>query len=620
MNQTSAPSYLLELLWCAVTQNGLDASGLARGTTALGMDETALDSVLVDVLWLVSLQVEHDDAKRQVLVEVTKQLVDTHRVVSKNTLLERCEGEFLEECGFVVSAVSFRKKEIRVNTRVVYQQKKFNLLREESEGYAKLIAVLQAFATRPGTSSGSIETSEKKTSEKDTAADEVAASNTKRAVQSLIGTFDLCPNRALDLVMDAAESLFYGTNRDGAESDESRGFETVARNVAGFKPLFQLFRDENIGQVLGFKFQNHHAETERAKASARTTVLWNAARRRRRERRKSFREPKMDYGDIGDDNDSDDEDSDAEDSDTEAGEVAYDAAKAVTAVSLEPTAEDKALAEKAASEAAAKHKTPESLYLLAAALVAIGMVALDDLYAHVSPSDDSMVESRASAVRIRIAAAKKIGVINLLAAAPPPDDDDDETNEEGSFGSLGGGAGGGAPKNEKKQPTPEPDPFAIASTPDNTSENQKFGLLKGLLAIRDTPNSNAMLARLVSLGLDPAEDHSVSNYLRDRFSKLADESYGPVAPPGCGAAKRTARERKENGAKDTAGDAPGSACDQTAPDANILPSAFFESLDACGPYVARSPGAFARVRNFPTQHIPPSRLPILVPEGTSYLF
>ena len=74
----------------------------------MGMDETALDSVLVDVLWLVSLQVEHDDAKRQVLVEVTKQLVDTHRVVSKNTLLERCEGEFLEECGFVVSAVSFR--------------------------------------------------------------------------------------------------------------------------------------------------------------------------------------------------------------------------------------------------------------------------------------------------------------------------------------------------------------------------------------------------------------------------------------------------------------------------------------------------------------------------------
>ncbi len=29
--------------------------------------------------------------------------------------------------------------QVRVNTRLLYQQTKFNLLREESEGYAKLV-------------------------------------------------------------------------------------------------------------------------------------------------------------------------------------------------------------------------------------------------------------------------------------------------------------------------------------------------------------------------------------------------------------------------------------------------------------------------------------------------
>lgn len=32
--------------------------------------------------------------------------------------------------------------QVRVNTRLLYQQTKFNLLREESEGYAKLVSSL----------------------------------------------------------------------------------------------------------------------------------------------------------------------------------------------------------------------------------------------------------------------------------------------------------------------------------------------------------------------------------------------------------------------------------------------------------------------------------------------
>lgn len=57
-------------------------------------------------------------------------------------LLECCDGDFLAAAGLVVNAAAWHKKNIRVNTKSVYQQYKFNLLREESEGFAKLVTVL----------------------------------------------------------------------------------------------------------------------------------------------------------------------------------------------------------------------------------------------------------------------------------------------------------------------------------------------------------------------------------------------------------------------------------------------------------------------------------------------
>ena len=62
--------------------------------------------------------------------------------VTKVQLLECCDGDFLAAAGLVVNAAAWHKKNIRVNTKAVYQQYKFNLLREESEGFAKLVTVL----------------------------------------------------------------------------------------------------------------------------------------------------------------------------------------------------------------------------------------------------------------------------------------------------------------------------------------------------------------------------------------------------------------------------------------------------------------------------------------------
>jgi hypothetical protein len=69
-----------------------------------------------------------------------------------------------------------------VNTKLVYNQQKYNLLREESEGYAKVLTVLNNFGS--------------------TALSERCTPDVVVALQSLIGCFDLDPNRVFDLVLD----------------------------------------------------------------------------------------------------------------------------------------------------------------------------------------------------------------------------------------------------------------------------------------------------------------------------------------------------------------------------------------------------------------------------------
>ncbi|KAK6960711.1 THO complex subunit 2, partial [Biomphalaria glabrata] len=72
-----------------------------------------------------------------------------------------------------------------------YKQQKFNLLREESEGYSKLITKLNPDFNL-----------------------KISWEQVLQNIQSLIGCFDLHPNRMLDVIFEAfechpEESLFY---------------------------------------------------------------------------------------------------------------------------------------------------------------------------------------------------------------------------------------------------------------------------------------------------------------------------------------------------------------------------------------------------------------------------
>ena len=55
---------------------------------------------------------------------------------------ERLDLETLEYVGLVKNCQQFQQKYVKIKTKLYYKQQKFNLLREENEGYAKLLTEL----------------------------------------------------------------------------------------------------------------------------------------------------------------------------------------------------------------------------------------------------------------------------------------------------------------------------------------------------------------------------------------------------------------------------------------------------------------------------------------------
>ncbi|KDE09261.1 hypothetical protein MVLG_00581 [Microbotryum lychnidis-dioicae p1A1 Lamole] len=98
--------------------------------------------------------------------------------------------------GIISNVQHFQRHEIRARTALYYKQQKFNLLREEMEGYSKLAVELLLLLGPPqSTEDGrSVETEEQRFKRANAAMDKV---------KSLIGNFDLDPDRTIDLILDA---------------------------------------------------------------------------------------------------------------------------------------------------------------------------------------------------------------------------------------------------------------------------------------------------------------------------------------------------------------------------------------------------------------------------------
>ena len=383
----SASAFVLELLWAAV-RDRVDPAHVAAALTAVPPTLASAASRLADAVWLVWLELDHassggeEDATsedlRRKLVALTRALLAPPGVaaptpsapLTRALLLERCEGDFLESCGCVASAARFKKREVRFNTKRVYVQRKFNLLREESEGYAKLIAALAAIREGPEPPPPAEEDDDSAAEDADDGKDaderlsRVALRDSARAeTLELIGAFDLDPNRALALILEALE---------------------LAPTHRGLRDLLERFDREHVGQVLGFAFQRA-AELSRADAAA-SSSRGGGGVRSSFVRESAAAYAALEAGDPADDRGvvSEEEAEEEEEEEAEEGEAPPIAPESTPAASDEPAA---------ASELSA---TPESLFALAAILARDGVVDASALYAHLSPR-----RRRAPAVRRR---------------------------------------------------------------------------------------------------------------------------------------------------------------------------------------------------------------------------
>jgi THO complex subunit 2 len=138
------------------------------------------------------------------------------RILDVTQMKKTLELNLLVDAGLWTDKPGLEKRLVKINTSLVYRQQKYNLLREESEGYAKLLTVLAALPPPPSDPSSHIAN-----------------------IFALIGYFDLDPNRVLDLVLEAMEHQLWNSS---------------------FLLLLKKFRKSSIAHILGFKFVHYHAD------------------------------------------------------------------------------------------------------------------------------------------------------------------------------------------------------------------------------------------------------------------------------------------------------------------------------------------------------------------------
>uniref|UniRef100_A0A453GAP2 THO complex subunit 2 N-terminal domain-containing protein n=1 Tax=Aegilops tauschii subsp. strangulata TaxID=200361 RepID=A0A453GAP2_AEGTS len=211
------PRFLYELCWATVLGDLSPHKCRAALDSVVFAEEAWQEdsgSVLADIVAHLGQDITISGEYRNRLVKMTKSFVESS-LIAPRLLQERCEEEFLWEVEQSKSkGQDLKAKEVRVNTRLLYQQTKFNLLREESEGYAKLVTLLCQVGSD--------------------LACQNASSATISIIKSLIGHFDLDPNRVFDIVLEC--------------------FELYPDNSI-FYQLIPLFPKSHAAKILGFKFQ-----------------------------------------------------------------------------------------------------------------------------------------------------------------------------------------------------------------------------------------------------------------------------------------------------------------------------------------------------------------------------
>lgn len=434
--------------------------------------------------------------------------------VDPDTIRQELDVPLLTSLGLVRS--TFERMRARKTTNQLYRQANFNLLREETEGYAKLLTDYYNAATISAHSD-----------------DAEMAKDAYYRIMALVGAFDLDVGRVLDITIDISASLLVKS---------FRFFVKFYRRSSWWPQKVVLddikFEDQEFGALPSWALPNSGkwATSEQDKAElanlrlTRDLAFWDRVR------------------DIGMDaffelgarkiNDFENalpllETEVQPQHDARGNEINADQRKRInenrkymreTRTLPPPGNPDAAqllgfkLRFYASPARDANDVLPENLIYLAALLIKIGFISMRDLYSHLYPLDEDMPAERERLEKDKAEKERKQrpgGGMNALLAAGALADD----TVPAIRGLRGDAArsGGNSPKPEKKEEE------AQEQLPAPT--NQKILLLKALLAIGALPDALFILGKFPWLA---EVDTTIPPYLlriaKKMLSKVANDT------------------------------------------------------------------------------------------------
>ncbi|KAF9123599.1 THO complex subunit 2 [Mortierella sp. 14UC] len=236
---------VLQQALIAAVEGGIEASDAASFLAELAKrhsstSTTDIPSDIVDLIWIMDIESETIGQQRQEKLRALTIAIIEKNFIPVDIMKERWEIAFLEQVGLIPNSKWFTKRVVRVNTAQLYKQQKYNLLREESEGYSKLITEL---------ASGTAD-------EDDDTITMDKAKTVLTHVQSLIGCFDLDPNRVLDIALDVFAANVVTHYRFFIH------FLRMSQWNPKAKEHGTASRVKTCAQILGFKFQILQVRTE----------------------------------------------------------------------------------------------------------------------------------------------------------------------------------------------------------------------------------------------------------------------------------------------------------------------------------------------------------------------
>ncbi|PWN35879.1 uncharacterized protein FA14DRAFT_172477 [Meira miltonrushii] len=277
-NEKSSPisELLLDAIWTADLQ--IDARReIAATHDSNAIIDDALDGETLD---------EQSSRSRSRLADIVCELVE-QQLLKRLDVAERLELPLLHQIGLVPDERDMSRKAIRINTARLYKQQKFNLLREENEGFSGLINELLlgigpptiAISQAKDDGSSFLRVIEQESVE----VRNERAQRVMNNISALIGYFDMDPSRVLDVILDIFSANVYhhwpfflallslspwrtvqhGTKSNAMDLDADEGenawrFGSVNTNISGESG------HHTCAQILGFKFSFYqHPETTR---------------------------------------------------------------------------------------------------------------------------------------------------------------------------------------------------------------------------------------------------------------------------------------------------------------------------------------------------------------------